>query len=171
MAELRGPSVLRDKHDRDRFTWVRDEAAKEALVEQNRRLDVRVLAAPRPADEREFAERPARILPPAGALPPALEFRGTERAPIERLEQRELVWARGEPEVLPIRPEDLDGWHGRPSRLGPRPPLGLTGAGEFPHAFGACAPLRFLRGHRHRAALVAHPMTSTELVSAIASIA
>src|SRR5713101_282944 len=121
MAEPRGPSVLRDKHDRDCFPWVRDVAAEEALVEQNRRLDVRVLAAPRPADERELAERPPRILPPAGALPPDLEFRGTERAPIERLEQRELVWARVQPEVLPIRHKDLDGWYGRPSSLGPRP--------------------------------------------------
>src|SRR6266849_6152387 len=136
MAELRGSRILGDKHDCDRFTSIRDEAAEDTLVEQNRRLDVRVLAAPRPADEREFAERPLWILPPAGALPPDLEFRGTERAPIERLEQRELVWARGEPEVLPIRHEDLDGWHGRPGRLGPRQPLGLTDASEFPHALG-----------------------------------
>src|SRR5882724_6287081 len=167
MAELLGSSILRDKHDRDRFTLIRDEAAEDSLVEQNRRLDVRVLAAPRPAHQREFAEWPPRILPPAGALRPDLEFRGVERVPIERFEQRELVCARVEPEILPIPHKDLDGWHGRPSCLGPRPLLCFTVASDFPHAFRACAPFRLLRRRRLPTALGAHPMPRTKLASAI----
>src|SRR5262245_65110469 len=165
MAKLRGPSILGYKHDRNRFTCVRREAAEDALVEQNRCLDVRVLAAPRSADERKFTERPRRILAPASTLSPDLELRGAERTPIKRLEQRELICARGKGQILPIRHEDLDGWRGRPGRLCPHAPFRLTLEGDLSHAFGTGAPLRLLRRRRLPAALVAHPMISAKLVS------